>query len=107
MSQNQKTTKKMQHKKLFALTMGIVAYAFISYACGRANANKAKAALSEVFVTLENVEALTRGEGGSSSRWRCWSSTKEDSGDVWMCGNPCTIKEHASGKGSKSWCYSN
>jgi len=91
--------------KLFALVMGAAAFAIMAYA--GYHTNKAKAELSEAILTIENAEALATGEGGSSERWQCWSSTKKDEGDVWMCGNPCFIKEHATGKGKTSWCYKN
>lgn len=61
----------MKTKKVFALTMGVATFALAAYAGYRTN--KAKAELSEVFVTLENVEALTRGES-SGQYVNCYSS---------------------------------
>lgn len=57
-------------------------------------------------VILANVEALTSGEGGSSSNWDCWSQEKSGNG-YWRCGNPCKWIDGVGGKGSTSKCYAN
>ncbi len=56
---------------------------------------------------LANVEALTSGEGGSSTSWDCWSRQEDGNGGYWRCGSPCVWINGAVGKGRTRPCYSN
>lgn len=56
---------------------------------------------------LANVEALSKGEGGSSDSWGCWSNFGQGGGGCWRCGSPCRWYDGVKGVGDAGMCWKN
>jgi len=93
----------MTKKKKMAFLAGAVAMGFIAYAGQCLNAATAERNKSDL--TMENVEALSGGEGGSSNYNICYYETKVKVGyTCYDCGT-CSKVYDEQGKGKYSKCF--